>query len=1535
MAEKARRKSANSKNPPVYQGGDQSYSMWRKELSFWCEFTELEKSEQGFAILFRLENEEAKEAVMRLEMEDLKCDEGVENILEILDGLYLKDKKTSMYESYVAFEDYRRPAGTNISEFINEFERRLNKTKEYEVEMSENLLAFRLLKCCNLSKSKEQLARATISKWDYSEMKTHLKQTFGDHNIDDHREFQEINQVENENLSEEQALYTRYRPPRGKSNFRGNPRGNFQNRSPNYRGRYQNNTRGNYQYQNNSKASNNRGKNRGTNPIDQYGRISTCANCGSRNHWAQDCPDPNENQVFEINTLELFQSDYDQPGKLKQLVSDTFDAAVLDTAATKTAAGKIWINEYIRKLNNEEKLKIKERPSNSTYRFGDGEKVTALYATSIPATIGSKKVLIDVDVLDKDIPCLLSRPSMEKTNTNIDLKHQEVTMLDQKIPMFISSSGHYCIPLTPEKRVICQDNSHATLVFNNPNKTKKQIAEKLHSSFSHPSAYKLTALVKSSGYSNDKELIKEIHKISNDCSICKEFRRPPRRPVVGLPLATNFNECLQLDIKFIENKPILHMIDHATRLSSCTLMNSKSAEEVFKGLMTFWLALYGSPQKMMSDNGGEFSNHLIRELSEKFDITVHTTAAESPWANGLTERHNRTLGEMIRKTMRETNCSLPIAIAWCTNAKNSLQNVNGYSPYQLVYGRNPNLPDIFNCKPTSYSDSTESKLIAEVLSAKKAAREAFIKAESDEKLKRALQHNIRSSNNVKFVTGDKVYYYRNNSHQWKGPATVLGQDGQSVLLNHGGYLIRCHPCRLSLIGNSPTICKPKTTFPSNPLKSTNNPSSDDSYESEENNSDDELKIPAEVSNHIEQDISDDNDEEYQESDAEQVSENELSPFDILQEELSNLINEKEELPNVTNEIHDNQNETKSNEITQNIDKQNIEDLHEILITDLQNIKIGMIIKCTLKDKPKNEYTVKIISRSGKAKGKYKHEYNAINQENGERIIIDFERQATNIYQIIKITYNNEKNELTTKGLEDEMAHKSTEYSEEIINIATNTAEMKNTAKTAELASWREHDVYEEIQDTGQPCITTRWVLKEKQKPNKEIFIKARLCARGFEEDKSEIRSDSPTASKETIRFALTIASSLSWTIQSLDVKTAFLQSFEITRDVFIRPPIEANTQGVWRLKKPVYGLSDSSRLWYLTIRKRLTDIGMSVSTHDQGLFYQHIDNNICTILILFVDDILLTAPQLIIEDQVKNIKDMFLIGSENTESFRYLGMNITQKADLTISLERFSYIQSIKCIPEDILTNKIKLNPIPSTLRKPLRSAIGRLNWVTTTSRPDISCETRVLSTVINSAIYEDLHKVNKIIKYLKNEDVSLTFPKLSSIKEIEIAVFADASLGNLRGGASQAGFIILLTDTRLCTPLMWNSYKLKRVVNNTLAAETLSVNEALDYAFFYAKSYGKVLYNQNVTIPITCITDSKSLYNASQTTHQIDQKRLLIEISIIREMIEKKEMKLKWIETKFQLANSLTKIGASNKLLNQVISTGVLPKEITQVLKQ
>ena len=47
------------------------------------------------------------------------------------------------------------------------------------------------------------------------------------------------------------------------------------------------------------------------------------------------------------------------------------------------------------------------------------------------------------------------------------------------------------------------------------------------------------------------------------------------------------------------------------------------------------------------------------------------------------------------------------------------------------------------------------------------------------------------------------------------------------------------------------------------------------------------------------------------------------------------------------------------------------------------------------------------------------------------------------------------------------------------------------------------------------------------------------------------------------------------------MKAAFLQGYSIERDLYLKPPKEAGTLNLWKLKKTVYGLCDAPRSWYL------------------------------------------------------------------------------------------------------------------------------------------------------------------------------------------------------------------------------------------------------------------------------------------------------------------------------------------------------------------
>ena len=104
---------------------------------------------------------------------------------------------------------------------------------------------------------------------------------------------------------------------------------------------------------------------------------------------------------------------------------------------------------------------------------------------------------------------------------------------------------------------------------------------------------------------------------------------------------------------------------------------------------------------------------------------------------------------------------------------------NGFSSNQLVFGKNPNLPNFLTDKVPALEDSTTSSVLAEHLNALHTARQAFIQSESDERIRRALRTKIRT-NEQKFEHGDKVFYKRNGELRWLGPGKVLAQDGKVI-----------------------------------------------------------------------------------------------------------------------------------------------------------------------------------------------------------------------------------------------------------------------------------------------------------------------------------------------------------------------------------------------------------------------------------------------------------------------------------------------------------------------------------------------------------------------------------------------------------------------------------------------------------------------------------------------------------------------------------------------------------------------------------
>ena len=149
----------------------------------------------------------------------------------------------------------------------------------------------------------------------------------------------------------------------------------------------------------------------------------------------------------------------------------------------------------------------------------------------------------------------------------------------------------------------------------------------------------------------------------------------------------------------------------------------------------------------------------------------------------------------MHRVMDDAACSVEIALSWAVAARNSLQNFSGFSPNQLVFGKNPVFPSVMNATPPALEERTNSEVVSQNLNAMNTARKDFIRVESDEKIRRALLRQVKDEDPQMFVIGDSVFYKRNASDQWRGPARVIGRDGKQILVRHGGFVVRVHACR--------------------------------------------------------------------------------------------------------------------------------------------------------------------------------------------------------------------------------------------------------------------------------------------------------------------------------------------------------------------------------------------------------------------------------------------------------------------------------------------------------------------------------------------------------------------------------------------------------------------------------------------------------------------------------------------------------------------------------------------------------------------
>ncbi len=184
------------------------------------------------------------------------------------------------------------------------------------------------------------------------------------------------------------------------------------------------------------------------------------------------------------------------------------------------------------------------------------------------------------------------------------------------------------------------------------------------------------------------------------CQACPDCQRtspqtPPPSPLIPLPIIGVPFERIGMDLvgplpkSARGHEHILVIVDYATRYPEAIPLRKATSKAIAQELFLL-CSRVGIPREILTDQGTPFMSRTMADLCRLLQIKQLRTTVYHPQTDGLVERFNKTLKQMLRRVAaddrRDWDQMLPYVLFGIREVP---QASTGFTPFELLFGRQP------------------------------------------------------------------------------------------------------------------------------------------------------------------------------------------------------------------------------------------------------------------------------------------------------------------------------------------------------------------------------------------------------------------------------------------------------------------------------------------------------------------------------------------------------------------------------------------------------------------------------------------------------------------------------------------------------------------------------------------------------------------------------------------------------------------------------------------------------------------------------